>query len=196
LREISRGPDARLDLAWIDQLPGTKVIIRGNHDYWWQSLSKIQKILPPSIHLIQNNVFNWNEISIAGARLWDTQDYGFKEYIDYVENPRVKKLLMEEGHLEEAQAIFERELLRLEMSLKALRKEAKVKIAMTHYPPISGDLKPSRVSDLLESYGVTLCVFGHLHNVRRNSELFGIKNGIHYYLTSCDYLDNNPICIM
>ena len=58
---------------------------------WWTSLSKIEKILPPSMHLIQNNVFNWNEYTIGGARLWDSNEYSFNNFIVYKENPRAKK---------------------------------------------------------------------------------------------------------
>jgi predicted phosphohydrolase len=57
--------DAKPDLDWIHSLPGTKVIIRGNHDYWWTSLSKIKQIMPPSVHVVQNNVYNWQGLSVA-----------------------------------------------------------------------------------------------------------------------------------
>ena len=84
--------DAAIDLNWIHELPGTKVMIRGNHDYWWTSLSKVERILPPSIHLIQNNVFNWKGYSIGGTRLWDTNEFSFNNYIEFKENPRTRKL--------------------------------------------------------------------------------------------------------
>lgn len=184
--------DAALDLNWIHELPGTKVLIKGNHDYWWTSLSKIEKILPPSMHLIQNNVFNWNEYSIGGARLWDTNEYNFNTYIEFKENPRAKKLAENVENPEESQRIFLRELGRLELSLKALDPQATKRIVMTHYPPISADLKESSTSILLEKYHVDTCVFGHLHNVKTQDPLFGEKNGVHYYLTSCDYLDFIP----
>jgi len=187
-------PEARIDLEWIDQLPGTKVLLRGNHDYWWTSLSKIEKIMPPSLHIIQNNAFDWKGISIGGGRLWDSTEYNFNNYIDFHENPRAKKLSIE-VHRDEAEKIFQRELGRLEMSLKCLSKNARMRIVMTHYPPISTDLADSRVSKLLEKYQVSCCVFGHLHNVKKGIPLFGIKNGIHYYLTSCDYLDFKPLKI-
>lgn len=183
------------DLEWIHQLPGTKVILRGNHDYWWTSLSKIEKILPSSIHLIQNNSFTWKNISIAGARLWDSSEYKFNEYIEYAENPRAKKLSEVDDNKQESERIFERELARLETSLKSLSKNADFRIAMTHYPPISADLSDSRVSKLLEKYQINACVFGHLHNVKQGIPLFGKKNQITFYLTSCDYLNFKPIKI-
>lgn len=189
--------EARPDLEWIDKLPGTKVILRGNHDYWWASLSKVQSVLPPSIHAIQNNVFEWKGIIIAGARLWDTSAYSFGRYIDYQENPRAAVLTATEKDMHEAERIYQRELGRLELSLKCLEKSSgSTRIAMTHYPPIGGELHESTASRLLEKYGISICVFGHLHRVKKEMPLFGEKNGIRYILTSCDYLDFKPVKIL
>lgn len=188
--------EAKKDLDWIHHLPGTKVCIRGNHDYWWSSISKIEKILPPSIHLIQNNAFHWKEFSIAGARLWDTSEYQFSQFIDYQPNPRANQLISQEKDPAEAMRIFHRDLGRLEMSLKCLEKKPGIiKIAMTHYPPISGDLQDSQASKLLEKYHINTCVFGHLHRVKKEIPLFGEKNGIRYFLTSADYLNFKPLRI-
>ncbi|MGA8165183.1 MAG: metallophosphoesterase [Waddliaceae bacterium] len=182
------------DLKWIDQLPGTKLIIRGNHDYWWSSKRQVENVLPPSIRLIQNNAFHWKHFSIGGARLWDTPDYHFEGYIE-VKGDRQERDLIEyekdEGKMEK---IFQRELNRLEMSLKLLDPAADCRIAMCHYPPLSADLSDSRASALLEKYHVNICVFGHLHNVKKEiAPLFGEKNGIAYFLTSCDYLNFKPL---
>jgi uncharacterized protein len=183
------------DLQWVHDLPGTKVMIKGNHDYWWGSLNKLAPILPPSIHLIQNNVFNWKGISVGGARLWDTPEYSFGSFVEYRENPKAKNsevLIQEEFN----QKLFDRELQRLQISLALLDKEAKVKIAMTHYPPIGADLKPSRAAQILEQHGVTVCVFGHLHNLNTSEPLFGEARGIRYVLTSCDYIRFQPVIIL
>ncbi len=173
--------DAKVDLDWIERLPGTKALIKGNHDYWWGSLSKVQKILPPSLHLVQNNAFNYQGISIAGTRLWDTPEYHFGFPLD-----KDKK---------EEEKIFNRELQRLEMSLQCLDKQAKCRIAMTHYPPIGADLQTSRVSELLDKYGVDICVFGHLHNFQEGTLPFGKLGGVTYHLTSSDYLRFQPLKI-
>jgi predicted phosphohydrolase len=186
-----RPEEAKVDLDWIDALPGTKVMIKGNHDYWWSSLSKVKRILPPSIHMIQNNAFNWREYSIGGARLWDTAEYGFDAFINFRETavPSSKE------EKPDAEKIFKRELERLELSLKSLNQSAAKRFVMTHYPPISADLHPSRTAALLEKYRVDVCVFGHLHSVKRGQSLFGTCNGIRYFLTSCDYLDFKPLFI-
>jgi uncharacterized protein len=188
--------DAKIDLDWIDKLPGTKVMIKGNHDYWWTSLSKLEKILPPSIHLIQNNSFQWKDISIGGSRLWDTNEYNFENYIEYVANPRAKPANQEELDPQEIEKIFTRELGRLEHSLKSLSKTAVKRIVMTHYPPIDAELHPSRASAILEKYKVDICVFGHLHNFKKDIPAFGNKNGIQYILTAGDYLDFCPVKLL
>ncbi|MBS4169012.1 metallophosphoesterase [Parachlamydia sp. AcF125] len=186
--------EARPDLEWIAQLPGTKILLKGNHDYWWSSLSKLQKILPPSMHVIQNNVFHWKGIGIGGARLWDTPEYTFDAYIPYVENPATQKTADQEN-TEETKKIFTRELGRLEASLKGFKDSDKVRIVMTHYPPIGATLEPSAASKLLEKYRVNICVFGHLHNVNLGVSLFGEKNGIQYKLVAGDYVDFMPVKI-
>lgn len=182
---------AQADLEWIHSLPGTKVMIKGNHDYWWHSVSKVKEILPPSIYVIQNDAFNWGEYSIGGARLWDSDEYDFHEYIDYRESP----VPSSKEEKKDCKKIFNRELHRLELSLKSLNPSAQKRIVMTHYPPISADLKPSRIAALLEKYDVDVCIFGHLHSVKRDQALFGIRESIQYLLTSADYLDFKPLKI-
>lgn len=177
------------DLEWINKLPGTKFMIRGNHDYWWESRSKIKKILPSSIKIIQNDVLNWNQISIGGARLWDTPEFQILDEIS-------PKSQQSQEDMEAAEKIFIRELGRLEMSLKNLDPNAECRIAMTHYPPIGPKMSPSRASEILEKYHVDICVFGHLHGLEKTaSPLFGEKNGVQYHLTACDYLDFKPLKI-
>lgn len=183
--------EALIDLKWIDELPGEKLILKGNHDYWWPSYSKLVETLPPSVHAISNNVFNWNEISFGGARLWDTQELDFSSIFEGKREP------LPEEELQAQEKIFERELQRLEMSLKLLDKNAKHRIALTHYPPIGLDLKPTRVSRLLEQYNIDICVFGHLHGMKEGSkDLFGTARGVTYHLTSGDYLSFTPLRII
>jgi len=186
--------DALIDLEWIHALPGTKLICKGNHDYWWGSVSKMTKTMPPSIHIIHNNVFTWKDISIGGARLWDTAEFNFNDYIVFRENVRAKNKGPKDP--KEVEKIFARELGRLELSLQQLDQKAKTRIAITHYPPVSADLQDSRASAILEKYNVDICVFGHLHTVRKEAEMFGEKNGIRYIFASCDHLDYKPVKVL
>lgn len=186
------------DLEWIESLPGTKIMIKGNHDYWWPSLKKLKELLPPSVHAIQNGAFDHNGITIGGSRLWDTEEYSFANLIELKENPYSPKktdFVEEATQLELSQKIFTRELQRLKLSLGQINKSAPIRIAMTHYPPISADLQDSEASQILEEHGIQCCVFGHLHNVKPDLQPFGEKNGVKYILTSSDYLNFTPILI-
>ncbi len=187
--------EALVDLRWIDSLPGTKVILRGNHDYWWSSNQKMAKAMPPSIHFIHNNAFLWKDVAIGGSRLWDSRsEYTFDDYVHFQANPKAKK--KEKDETIDSEKIFLRELDRLKLSLSQMSGTAKVRIALTHYPPISADMRPSRASAILESYHIDYCVFGHLHNLKKGVPMFGEARGVRYFLTSCDYLDFTPIKIL
>lgn len=190
--------DALVDLNWIDQLPGTKLLLKGNHDYWWPSSAKLEAALPSSIHFVYNNSFDWNEVTIGGTRLWDTDEYRFDTFIEIQENPRSKSKSVEQlaAQYEEDAKIFQRELERLKLSLKQLNPKAKVRLAMTHYPPIGADLEPSSASQILEEYKIDICIFGHLHNVRKKSLPFGEARGVKYVFASADYIDFTPILIL
>jgi len=190
--------DALIDLEWIDALPGQKLILRGNHDYWWPTAAKLKALLPPSMVFIHNNAFTWNDATFGGSRLWDSREYSFEEVIEFVENPLAKKKTPEEleKQKEEDERIFERELNRLRLSLEQLNPKAKTRIALTHYPPIGKNLRPSRASAILEDFAIDICVFGHLHNVREKSLEFGTARGVKYLFASADYLDFTPIKVL
>jgi uncharacterized protein len=187
----SKLEQALADLEWIDSLPGTKVMIRGNHDYWWPSLKKLQTHLPKSIHAIHNSSFTWNDVSISGSRLWDTQEYNFS----HLRPLSGKPFIPPEVDLEEQEKIFSRELQRLEISLQKMDPNTSLRLVMTHYPPIGTDLKTSRASAILDKYQIDTCVFGHLHKLDPSQKLFGTSKKTSYHLTACDYLDFCPIKI-
>lgn len=186
--------DALIDLEWIHQLPGTKLLLKGNHDYWWASNAKMKQSLPPSIFFIHNNVFNWNDVTIGGSRLWDTEEYSFHSFIEFQENPRAKKEQPPSPELD--RKLFLKELDRLKQSLAGLDPNASLRIALTHYPPIGADLKPSLASQILIDFKIDLCIFGHLHNVKKNSLPFGTAEGVKYIFASCDYINFAPIRIV
>lgn len=193
----SKLEDALVDLKWIDKLPGTKVILKGNHDYWWPSNKKLQENLPPSIHFIHNTTFNWKGVTIGGTRLWETEEFYFDPYIIFQENP-LEKSKTDAERLEEKELgkkIFKKELERLRTSLSQLDPDAHYRIAMTHYPPISADLQDSLAAQILEEFKINTCVFGHLHNLKKHVALFGEKNQILYAFVAADYLNFEPLLI-
>ncbi|MEC7840160.1 MAG: metallophosphoesterase [Chlamydiota bacterium] len=188
--------EALPDLEYIHSLPGTKVMIRGNHDYWWSAISKVRKRLPADIHVLQNDSFTWNNIAIGGARLWDTSEFNFDGCVEIVEADCVIPLTETDRDEKRAERLYVRELMRLESSLKTLDTKADKRIVMTHYPPVGPNLEGSRASKILENYQIDFCVFGHVHSMKHSCDpLFGEKNGVTYVMTAADYLDFSPIKI-
>ena len=181
---------ALIDLKWLHNLPGIKVIIKGNHDYWWPTYSKLQAALPSSIIALRNNSFTYKDISIAGGRLWDTSEYNFSKYIEYIENKRANP---KEKRCDPW--IFPREIERLKLSLQKLDQNAGTKICLTHYPPIGADLQTSTASRLMEEYKINFALFGHLHNIKDGALPFGSKNGVRYICCSADYINFEPVSI-
>lgn len=185
--------EAKQDLDFIHNLPGTKVIIKGNHDYWWASKAKMDASLPPSIHALSQDTFDFEDVTIGGSRLWDTEEYNFSPFIQMRENPREKK--ENKPSQEQDQEIFEKELVRLRQSLSKLNPKASLRIAMTHYPPINASLEPSLASAILEEHKIDICIFGHLHSVKEGSLPFGEARGVRYVFASADYIKFIPIKI-
>lgn len=196
------------DLEFIAGLPGRKVMIRGNHDYWWNSPKKIRDMLPEKMYIIQNDVVNLDGVSLAGSRLWIDHQLPMLRLRPRLEegqplnkNIPLKKMRTEpeksEEEKEQDEKIFQRELNRLKLSLDQLDENADLKIAMVHFPPLSTDLTETRTTTLLEEAGIAHCVFGHLHNLHPSpgKSMFGCRKGIAYHLTSCDYLDFIPALI-
>jgi len=192
---------ARPDLEFLGRLPGRKVLLKGNHDYWWSTIGKLRAALPPGMHAVQGDVVRLGPFAISGTRLWDQPGVSFHDAIDW--QPREGGMVSAEpeaGDLAEAARLFERELGRLERAMEALAREgrdAAVRVAITHYPPCGGDLAPTRASALIEQAGARHCVFGHLHSLRRDlaRPLFGERAGVRYHLASCDWIDFAPLRI-
>lgn len=174
-----RMEEAGKDFAFVDELPGTKVIIKGNHDYWWASLSKVKKFVPKSIIPLQNTAISFGRIGIAGSRLWIDPDLNLEKA-----TPQDKK-------------IWERELVRLKQSLDALPKGLDTRIIMTHYPPISLDGVPGKAIEVAAQYGCDIWVFGHMHLGSLDYEGFNRTiDDTRYEFVSADYLGFCPKLIL
>jgi hypothetical protein len=178
--------EAKPDFEFINQLPGKKIFLKGNHDYWWPSDKKLREFLSPNDTFINKNTLQFDQFSIAGSRLWENHEILSESIIDFSPGtkPELKTLT------EQDQKTFLLECERLENSLKNLS-NVPLKIAMTHYPPIEPFLDRTRFSDLFEKYQVQHVVFGHIHNAKK-MELYGSRNGIEYHLVAADYLDFSP----
>ena len=170
--------DTKEDFALLEDLPGKKIIVRGNHDYWWKSISAVRNILPKDFYAIQNDAMKIGNYIFCGTRLWNL--------------PAMSKVQTEED-----EKIYKRELIRLEMSLqqaKKLQTDAEKIICMLHYPPYTFKEEDNEVTSLIEKYGVYKVVYGHIHAFCKQNLVLE-KNGITYYLTSCDIVGNKMIDI-
>lgn len=165
--------DASPDLIEINKLPGKKVIIRGNHDYWWSSYSKVKEILPHNMYAIQNNAIKFGDFIICGTRGWTVQNP--KSTADDIK-------------------IINRELIRLQMTLdeaqKMKEKDEQEIILMMHYPPFNAQWQDSQFTDIISKYPVQAVTYGHLHGKNCRTKDIVIKNDIPYILTSCDQVNN------
>jgi predicted phosphohydrolase len=166
--------DAEPDLRWIAALPGKKLLIRGNHDLWWTSVSRLNA-LDPSMCFLQNTHCEAEGIAICGSRGWICPgDSHFKA---------------------EDKKIYARELRRLEMSLASAEKAGLArKIAMLHFPPTNDRKEASGFVDLMRAYGVSRVVYGHLHGADVfGRSIRGAHYGAEYNLVSLDYLACAPL---
>ena len=186
--------EALADLKFIDELPGTKILSKGNHDYWWGTTKKVEDFMAAkgltTLKILKNKGFVVENTLIAGTRGWILP-----------ENPESKK---------DDEKIYLREVGRLERSLiDSIRafeageaegeEEEKPdvssvrKIAMLHYPPIYETGRENGFTKILEQYGFGLCLYGHLHGRAHQSAFNGEKNGVEYRLIAADYLRFDPV---
>ena len=165
------------DFRFIHEIPGRKIILKGNHDYWWSTARKFYDFCDAhgfsGMHVLNNNCWTYGETALCGTRGW------FYE---------------EEEHGEQVAKVFRRELMRLEVSLQAAGDREK--LCFLHYPPRFGAYRCQEIQDLLVRYGVTACYYGHLHGASHRAAFEGFWDGIKYSLVSADYLDFRPIRVM
>ncbi len=178
--------DAMEDLMWIAGLPGQKVIVRGNHDLWWSSLTKLSQI-DDSMHFLQNNCYEGDNFIILGSRGWLCPGDGdFKEDTD--------------------RKIYERELIRLNLSVSeaseaqrgALQRGVrKTLIGAMHFPPTNEMKQKSGFTELFSDHGVAKVVYGHLHGeIAYKNGPQGIYDGVEYRLCSLDKLNGVPELVL
>jgi len=174
--------DAMPDLEWLGGLPGLKVIIRGNHDYWWPSITRLRRDLPAGILPLQCSAVDAGSCVIAGTRGWKTP-------------------LAEDFIEEDDGPIYRRELGRLDLSLReaaAVRDDVPDKplMVMMHYPPVWGG-EGSEFSRRIAASGTTTCVYGHIHSAPGEwpDNLDTLLDGVEYRLVSADRLDFRPMLL-
>lgn len=195
--------EAKPDYALVSELKGKKIVVKGNHDLYWNSLIKMQRAFPEFLFL-QNNAFRFADETIkmdrtdtdacatpeteTGAGVCESGADARGVVIAGTRGWNIPSKDSDEADLK----IFKRELIRLELSLKQaekLKKEGDVLIAMLHYPPFEANFADTEVTALLEKYSVDFVLYGHLHGKNTRIKPALVKNGITYYLTSCDLID-------
>ncbi len=179
--DLTWGMDMRSclsDFRFIDALPGRKIILKGNHDYWWSTATRAKAFFAEngidSIEILNNNCFFHEDAALCGTRGWMCPN----------ENPAPhdRKIML-------------REIQRLEASLRSAG-ERERKIVFLHYPPIFGRFYAQGLVEVMERYGVRECYYGHIHGAGRALAFEGTDRGIRYRLVSADHLRFRPIKIM
>lgn len=160
------------DLQDIARLPGRKIILKGNHDYWWNTLSQVKSALPDSMEAIQHSAIDLGCAVACGTRGW---------------NIPTKETALQPADMK----IYNREVIRLEL---ALQQAMKLKgdrplVVMMHYPPLYALERETGFTAVLEKYPVHTVVYGHLHGAGIKARFCGEQRGIRYRLVSCDGLD-------
>ncbi len=164
--------ECRYDFDFISRLKGKIILIRGNHDYWWQGIGKVKKALPANVYALQHDSLVVGSKVVCGSRGWILP--GSNEWT------------------EADNRIYLRELLRLEMSLLEAKKASLPIIVMMHYMPALRPDQPSGFTQLMQQYQVDSCIYGHLHGDAASRKIEGEYWGIRFYNASIDLLDFQP----
>lgn len=168
---------AKADFTWINEIPGRKIILKGNHDYWWSTASKFYKFCEENgfsnQFILNNNHYEYNGWGICGTRGW---------------------FFEEERSGEHDEKVFKRELLRLEASLKSAGELPKM--VFLHYPPRYKGYECPEILELLQKYEVRRCFYGHLHGPSHKLAMEGLWDGVEYRLVSSDFLDFTPLKVI
>lgn len=166
-------PNAKADFAWINEIPGRKIILKGNHDYWWSTVAKFDKFCKENgfadLNILNNNCFEYDGYAICGTRGW---------------------FFEEERSGQHDEKVFKRELIRLEASLKAAGE--KPKLVFLHYPPRYKGYECREILDLLGKYDVRRCFYGHLHGGSHKLAMEGLWDGVEFKLVAADYIGFTP----
>ncbi|RDI96592.1 phosphohydrolase [Meiothermus sp. QL-1] len=169
-------PEAMADLEDLARLPGRKVLLRGNHDYWWPSISRLRQALPPRMHALQNDALVIGNLAVAGSRGWDTPG-------SYHFTPEDEK-------------IYKREVERLQLSLKSLKNQHYDHLVLAmHYPPFGPTGGPTGFTELIERYRPTCVVYGHLHGADP-TRLPPSWDGIPLHFVAADALRFRPKLVL
>ena len=167
---------AREDFAFIAAIPGRKIILKGNHDYWWTTAAKFYRFCEDNgfsdLWILNNNCHLYGDTALCGTRGW---------------------FFEEDKQGTHDEKIFNREMMRLEASLKAAGDREK--LCFLHYPPVYRGYVCRPILDLLHAYGVKECCYGHLHSDSHRLAVTGDFEGIRFRLVAADYTGFRPVLL-
>ncbi|MCM1306303.1 MAG: metallophosphoesterase [Bacteroides sp.] len=181
--------EAKPDYALVSELDGRKIVVKGNHDLYWNSLIKMQRNFP-EFDFLQNNAYRITPPLTSGEDSCQSTGDSLEKGV-VVAGTRGWTIPSKDTDNADLK-IFNRELIRLELSLRQalkLRRRGDVLIVMLHYPPFEANFADTAVTQLLENYKVDYALYGHLHGKNVRVKPVVEKNGISYILTSCDLID-------
>lgn len=165
------------DFDFINKLNGKKIILKGNHDYWWTSMRKMTGFFEENgfdtLNILHNNYYEYEGIAICGTRGWVSVD----------------------GESEDAK-VLNREVMRLEASLKPAAEKGLEPIVFMHYPPVYAGSCNYDILDILYKYNIRRCYYGHIHGYACKNAVNGLSDGIDFTLVSADYRKFTPVRVM
>ena len=169
--------DTRRDFAFLQELPGQKLIMKGNHDYWWTTANKMNAYLKAegfdTLHILHNNHYAFQQYGICGTRGWVSIN----------------------GETADAK-VLAREVQRLEVSIQSALKEQLTPIVFLHYPPIYGNSYNYEILEVLHRYAITECYYGHIHGKAHQYAFEGVYEETKMHLISGDYIQFKPVKIV
>ncbi|MBQ7407919.1 MAG: metallophosphoesterase [Clostridia bacterium] len=170
--------EALEDFEFFRTLPGKKIFVRGNHDYWWKSITRLREEIPENCYLLQNDAIKIENVVFCGSRGWNTPG-----------SPDFSK---------EDEKIYLRECERLKMAFSfadKIREEGDKLVCLVHFPPFNVRREHNEIIDIIQSHNTNAVVYGHLHGKDSRADKLLKRNGIDYYLASCDLVENQLVKI-
>lgn len=167
--------EAAADFAFLGSLPGHIIMVKGNHDYWWQSISRVRQSLPSNCQALQNDSIIIGSRVICGTRGWIL--------------PENNNFSAHNGQ------IYARELIRLRLSLESGKKSGLEPVVLTHFPPLADNPHDNEFCRIMREFGVNLCIYGHTHNAAASTSFTGEFQGIRFINTTIDFLQCQPLLL-
>lgn len=169
--------DTLKDFTWLNSLPGEKLLLKGNHDYWWSTRSKIDSFFEEhgfsTLHILHNCAYRVGDRTVCGTRGW-----------------------LYNSETEEDKKIVSREAGRLTASIEDAKRMGGIITAFLHYPPVYDDMECTEILDILSRNKISDCYFGHIHGqYAAQKALVGEYKGVQMHLISCDFVDFSPVCV-